>query len=250
MAVVAEAPPNEQQLPPAGWYEDPVWRKGLRYWDGSAWTEELQYAASPEVVPPASPAGPPRSGRKRKRGPSIALALTFLFGGLGVAAPGGVGTAAQFSRSAITAASIATPGTQHIHLQPGRYRIYEKTGTSTTGNGFPFGDNGTASLTPEEVVVAGAHGERPHVNPSTDYSETVTRGTAVYTSAASFTVTKTDDYTIAVTPPSPGRALVARSLRDTAVAAAVWIALAAVGLLLSIIGVVLLIIGIVRRRNS
>jgi Protein of unknown function (DUF2510) len=26
-------------LPPAGWYPDPVGRAGMRFWDGSRWTE-------------------------------------------------------------------------------------------------------------------------------------------------------------------------------------------------------------------
>jgi hypothetical protein len=255
---VAEAPTNEQQLPPAGWYEDPVWRKGLRYWDGSAWTEEMQFSPSPEVAQQAQPSPPPpRAGttprRRRKRGPSLWLSLGLLIGGIGVATPGGIGTGVQFTDSVFTAGSIQTPGTIAPHLKPGRYRVYEKTGTSPNNPGspgFPFGDKGSTTLTPGDVTVTGAHDEHPTVGES-DNNETVTRGTNVYTSALTFRVTKGDDYKITVTPPheATGRALVSRSLRDTAVAAATWIAMTVIGTLMSILGLVLLIIGIIRRRR-
>ncbi|MFO6453331.1 MULTISPECIES: DUF2510 domain-containing protein [unclassified Aeromicrobium] len=31
-----------QQQPPAGWYDDPAGSGGRRYWNGSAWTEQVQ----------------------------------------------------------------------------------------------------------------------------------------------------------------------------------------------------------------
>jgi hypothetical protein len=253
---VAEAPTNEQQLPPAGWYEDPVWRKGLRYWDGSAWTEEMQFSPSPEVAQQAQPSPPPpRAGttprRRRKRGPSLWLSLGLLIGGIGVATPGGIGTGVQFSQSVFTTPSIRTPGVAHQHLKAGRYHIYEQTGTSPNnpnGPNFPFGDNATPSLTPEEVAITGPHNEQLKVARADD-SETVTRTPNVYTSALTFRVTKDDDYDIKITPEATGRALVSRSLRDTAVAAATWIAMTVIGTLMSILGLVLLIIGIIRRRR-
>jgi hypothetical protein len=35
-----EAPPSDPSGPPAGWYPDPQGQARLRYWDGSAWTDQ------------------------------------------------------------------------------------------------------------------------------------------------------------------------------------------------------------------
>jgi hypothetical protein len=170
---------------------------------------------------------------------------------MGVAAPGAIGTAVQFGRSAFTATNMRTPGPHNFRLEPGRYQVYELTG-SAAPNGAPFdifGDKGATSITPEEVKVTGAKGEHLVTSPPSDI-ETVTRGSNVYTSAVQFRVKQTDNYAVEVTPPAApgGRVLVARSIRDTAISSAVWIGLLVVGLLLSIVGFILLIVGIIRRR--
>lgn len=36
-----------QQQPPAGWYDDPAGSGGRRYWNGSAWTEQVQGVPTP-----------------------------------------------------------------------------------------------------------------------------------------------------------------------------------------------------------
>jgi hypothetical protein len=42
-----------QPSPPTGWYQDPT-GPGLRWWDGTRWTEHQQHAA-PLPPPPAMP---------------------------------------------------------------------------------------------------------------------------------------------------------------------------------------------------
>lgn len=37
----AELMPTPQELPPAGWYEDPTGEGGWRWWDGRTWTAHV-----------------------------------------------------------------------------------------------------------------------------------------------------------------------------------------------------------------
>ncbi len=45
---------------PPGWFADPFARHELRYWTGTAWSEHVSDAGTPETdPPPGSPAAPP-----------------------------------------------------------------------------------------------------------------------------------------------------------------------------------------------
>lgn len=43
---------TQQTLPPFGWYPDPAGSSKLRWWDGSAWTDQLE-DPRPEIQPAA-----------------------------------------------------------------------------------------------------------------------------------------------------------------------------------------------------
>ena len=45
---MSHAVSNAPELPPFGWYPDPAGTTMLRWWDGSAWTDRLEYRR-PEV---------------------------------------------------------------------------------------------------------------------------------------------------------------------------------------------------------
>lgn len=48
--------PVRQDLPPAGWYQDPALAGHIRYWDGQRWTEHVQMDPN-AVAAAASPSG-------------------------------------------------------------------------------------------------------------------------------------------------------------------------------------------------
>jgi hypothetical protein len=58
MELTMSAPPaisSAQAAPPPGWYPDPANAAARRYWDGSAWTQQI--AAGVQPTPPSVPTG-------------------------------------------------------------------------------------------------------------------------------------------------------------------------------------------------
>lgn len=46
-----------EELPPAGWYDDPEQDGAQRYWDGASWTEERRAESAAPLPPPTTPGG-------------------------------------------------------------------------------------------------------------------------------------------------------------------------------------------------
>ncbi|MEM7139751.1 MAG: DUF2510 domain-containing protein [Actinomycetota bacterium] len=87
---------NTGDTPPAGWYPDPDDATQLRFWNGSAWTEQRRTAAS--MPPPAAPFSasgptpppPPRPvGGSSNAGTALGLSIFGLIC-CGLAAPFGM----------------------------------------------------------------------------------------------------------------------------------------------------------------
>src|ERR1700682_2359221 len=78
--------PPSSQTPP-GWYPDPSGAGGLRFWDGSRWTD--QYASPP--VPPVAPLPPTYSPPGGSTPPqAMSGCLKVFLVGLAVAAVGAI----------------------------------------------------------------------------------------------------------------------------------------------------------------
>lgn len=93
--------PAPPQLPPPGWYADPA-RAGLRWWDGTAWTEQVggpPPARESEPPPGAAPAAPPAQlvggGRGRRLRVVLTVLAVVLVGGLVALIASGSGDGAQ-----------------------------------------------------------------------------------------------------------------------------------------------------------
>lgn len=78
-------PPPPTSGPAAGWFADPAGQSGLRWWDGTAWTEHT--APWPDPAPAPAPTPPPR---RRSRALIITLVVVViggLAGGLALSQP-------------------------------------------------------------------------------------------------------------------------------------------------------------------
>jgi Protein of unknown function (DUF2510) len=148
-------------------------------------------------------------------------------------------------------AAVSLPADLHRHLGAGTYEVYQRTGTRSGGNGFTFSNNEPASISPAEVTVIGPSGETLPTESATNVTETITRGSAIYTGAVKFHVSTSGNYDIRVrSDRGIPEAVVTRTLGGAARAAARWLALLALGVLAATAGLALLIVGIVRRNRA
>jgi Protein of unknown function (DUF2510) len=101
---------DQQQSPPAGWYQDPQ-GQGQRYWDGGQWTQHTQPAAAqPGPAAPAQPqvAGAPVAAVRPTREPvAIPPALWVALGAAVLTIIGGFGPWYEIGDTTIAGTSEA-----------------------------------------------------------------------------------------------------------------------------------------------
>jgi flagellar basal body-associated protein FliL len=158
---------------------------------------------------PTPPQSEPESRRGRPRPIQILLAAVAV---LALVAGGVAGFRLVSSGlNNLTAPAMNPPATRVTTLSPGRYTLYQRTGTQSGGGGITFSENGPADLTPSDVQVTGPDGEVPtEADPD---NETLDRNGAVYTGALSFQVVTHGQYQVHVSGP-PTQVVLARALFD------------------------------------
>lgn len=101
---------------PAGWYADANAPGTERYYDGTAWTEQIRLTPSPDAVSNRAVAKSPWYKRKAIIIPVGVVAGLVLIGSIGSALGGGKGasTAASDSKSVVSAPAVADPAAAQI----------------------------------------------------------------------------------------------------------------------------------------
>jgi hypothetical protein len=186
--------------------------------------------------------------KTRAPGPSWQLSIALLFVGVLLIVPlvvRGVGSVAR----TITARSHPTPGLIDVDLGSGRYFLYEWTGTSRRSGNFGFSNDRGISLTPSMVAVTGESGQAVPVSPVFS-TETITKGTKIYTAAVAFDTPRAGHYTIRVAGEQPGEVLVARPIGESFRRLGRPFLVALLGGMIAALGLVLLIVGLVRRGRG
>jgi hypothetical protein len=184
-------------------------------------------------------------------GPSLRTSFVVLGIGIAVAIVGGVGTGVTIGRSVFNSPVVSLPAQLHRHLDPGTYQVYQRTGEARGGNAFTFSNNTPPSLSPSDVRVTSANGVSVPTELPGNVTETINRGSGIYTGAVRFHIDSGGDYVITVQAGGGiPQAIVMRTLGDTARAAAGWLVLLFIGGLAAAVGLVMLIVGIVRRNRA
>ena len=164
---------------------------------------------------------------------------------------------------AFTEPSFAIPGTTSVQLEPGRYAVYELTGSKSQTGPITYSSNHRATIGPGDVTVTDPAGQTVVVERVT-LTETLQRDEAIFTAAVTFRAASSGRYTVAVDPPTeragptattpattgPGTAVVAPDLGDKFASLALWFVLVGVAAVLFVIGFIAMIISAVRAGKA
>ena len=185
----------------------------------------------------------------RRPGPSLWLSIAILVCGVALAAPPAYKVVTTIVQTVVSPKTVRVPGQTRLHLKPGKYLVFQRTGTTTGGGGITFSRDRGVSLAPSMVTVTEATGEGLDVGVPGS-TQTITRGGRKYTGAVEFRIPNTDDYVIRVDAPPQDDVLVARSLGEAFRSLVPWIGLGVLAFLVFAAGVTLLIVGEVRRHRQ
>lgn len=128
---------------------------------------------------------------------------------------------------------VAVPGATTLHLDDGRWVIYENVSVRRADDPT---DNGPISIGVNDVEVTDPDGNELAIDDVTG-AQTITRNGAFFVGAVEFHAPRSDDYTITVRGES-AQAFVARALTDRIGRAALWVLLGVGGLVLLVVGIV------------
>lgn len=145
--------------------------------------------------------------------------------------------------------SCATPCSQVLGLNAGRYLVFEQTGDSNSVGPVTTSHRGPTTITQSDVVVTSADGRTLDVFASNG-SETITRNGTIYTGAVSFRVPESGRYRVSVHAPGATHVIVAPGIGQLFAKALPGVAVAVVGLVAGTMGIVVLILAWTRRRSA
>lgn len=145
--------------------------------------------------------------------------------------------------------SCATPCSEVLDLDAGRYLVFEQTGDSRSVGPVTTTHQGATTITPSDVAITSAAGRTLEIAQSNG-SETINRDGTIYTSAVSFHVPESGRYRVSVHAPGDTHVLVAPGIGQLFAKGLPGAGLAALGVSAGIAGLVVLIVAWTRRRAA
>jgi len=186
---------------------------------------------------------------RRPPGPGLRLSIVVMVVSVAVAVPCAVKAFAPIVRDAISSPVVNAPSTVRLRLSHGEYRVYERTGSRSGGLGISFSEERAVTIDSAQVEVAAVDGAPIPVR-DVARNETITRGSAIYTSAVGFSTPAKGQYQITLRTGDNRQVVIARSLADTIRDAVGWIVAGSIAGFVFVIGLVMLIVGIIRRSGA
>jgi Protein of unknown function (DUF2510) len=149
----------------------------------------------------------------------------------------------------ITGPVYAVPMDRTISLSAGKYLVFERTGTRTSGGPITVTDDQGVSIGPDQIRVTAPDGTGVATGfPSG--AQTIERNGVVFTGAVEFRARVSGDYEISVQTSSPTTVMISRDLGSLIISVLAWIATGAAGFFLLAAGTVMLIVYATRRNRT
>jgi hypothetical protein len=193
---------------------------------------------------PATPVQP------RRPGPGLGISLVVMGAGLVLAIISVIVIVLPLL-GAFTSPVYDVPGQYEVHLRDARYIVYQRTGTRAIFGSSQEGP--TVRIPPESVTVRAPDGTLVPVS-YTSKNETITRGSAEYTSSLEFDTPTRGLYQLSLgtdpSNPTSTTVIVARSIGDAIHGVLAWFGVGALGGLIMVVGLVMLIVGATRRGRA
>jgi ABC-type glycerol-3-phosphate transport system substrate-binding protein len=170
----------------------------------------------------------------------------ILLGGAAIIAGCAIGGTVQLAGTITSATPQPIPGRFQESLGSGQWEIYQLTGTqsgvSAGGVSVNVTHFGPPSLAASMVTITSASGAQVAVqNQSGNSTQTIQKGSAIYTGVASFQVPAAGNYVVSVFNSGAGAVVISRPVLADFVALLPWLAgglLGAVCLLIGLIGII------------
>jgi hypothetical protein len=143
----------------------------------------------------------------------------------------------------------ATPCSEVLDLDAGRYLVFEQVGRSTRVGPVTTTTQGEATISPANVEVTSAVGRSLQIS-RPGSTQTIERNGTTFRGVASFEVPESGRYLVTVDSPGRTQVLVAPGLGQTLLRALPGVALGGLGALAGGAGVVLLILAWTRRWRA
>ena len=180
----------------------------------------------------------------------IGLILCVLAVGLGIVC--GVRIVAVVARpigDALSAPARQTPLDAQLPLQPGQYTVFQLTGEQHSVGNLRYKQNHAPTITPADVQATGPDGQTITATSAGPMTETLTRGTQIYTGAVHLDVKTAGGYRVQIVP-AGSTVIIAPSIGTGFASVVPWIAAALVSALVFLLGLGLFIAGLFRGRRA
>ena len=184
----------------------------------------------------------------KRKGPSLRVSVVTLVVGVVIAIPGIVVFGVGFWHL-VFGPTYAVPGTTQLHLQEGRYVVFENTAKSRSYGVVTVTDGRGISIDASHVTITG-EGGRPVAVQESEHNQSINRMSDHYVSAVEFSTPRAGDYAMRVDTDVKAEVMVQPPLSQLFIRRASWLVVIGTGWFVAVVGAAMIIVGSTRRNRA